>query len=82
MTKIVKCRHCEETFSRNCDLEKHMDEHENGKGFKCNTCEKTFHLKWRLNKHEKNHNENGVKIAVTSLTKNPVLSFACPIRNL
>ena len=56
-----KCKHCEETFSRNCDLEKHMDEHENGKGFKCNTSEKTFHLKWRLNKHEKNHNENGVK---------------------
>ena len=56
-----KCKHCEQTFSRNCDLEKHMDEHEEtGKGFKCNTCEKTFYLKWRQNKHEKNHHTIGV----------------------
>ena len=39
-----KCKHCEETFSRNCDLEKHMDDHVTKKGYQCNACEQTFHL--------------------------------------
>ena len=58
MTKYKKCKDCNKEFTRNSDLEKHLEEHKNIKEFKCDKCGKEFFLKWRLSKHEEIHHEN------------------------
>ena len=60
--QVIKCKLCKKAFSRNCDLEIHMDEHETERKYKCNKCEKTFHLQWRRDKHENIHEEKYVKL--------------------
>ena len=53
--KLHKCRMCEQTFPKICELETHiMDSHEY-KPFECTKCDKTFVLKWRLTKHRSGH---------------------------
>ena len=48
----LKCDSCYLVFSRNCDLELHLEtEHKTEKQFKCEKCEMTFVLNWRLKKH-------------------------------
>ena len=48
----IKCKLCKETFSKNCELEKHtVTIHDSEKTHACETCGKTFVLKWRLKKH-------------------------------
>ena len=55
---LKKCDICSESFTRNCDLETHLDnQHEKRKELKCDLCDKTFHLKWRLKMHMKLHTE-------------------------
>ena len=45
-TKGTKCMHCDETFSKNCELESHIEnEHESDQKHECNVCGKTFILK-------------------------------------
>ena len=54
------CEFCASTFSRNCDLEKHVKE-EHGSvqmNYKCEVCEKEFYLEWRYKKHEMVHKGN------------------------
>ena len=34
----------QENFLKICDMEIHMDKHENGKNYKCNSCGKLFTL--------------------------------------
>ena len=63
----------QENFLTICDMEIHMDEHENGKNYKCNSCGETFNIKWRPSKHEKNHKKTDIKIVVTLAIKNPAL---------
>ena len=60
--QVIKCKLCKKAFSRNCDLEIHMDEHETERKYKCNNCEKTFHLQWRRDKHEENHKQTNVTV--------------------
>ena len=48
----LKVKQCDESVSRNGDLEMHVKEnHENAEKHKCNICEKTFVLEWRMRKH-------------------------------
>ena len=54
---FVKCKECGEAFSKNCQLEEHLEEHANVKKFQCETCRKEFYLKWRLRKHMEVHSE-------------------------
>lgn len=53
----IKCAECEETFTKTCDLELHMEEHGKVKQFKCQVCRQEFYLKWRYQKHIKMHTE-------------------------
>jgi DNA-directed RNA polymerase subunit RPC12/RpoP len=55
---LIKCAECAKTFSKACELEEHMEEHEKPKDFKCETCGKEFFLEWRLKKHANNHSGN------------------------
>ena len=53
-----KCKECEETFTKNSDLEMHViTEHEQEKTFQCGICAKRFVLEWRMRKHLKMHEE-------------------------
>jgi hypothetical protein len=58
----IKCKECGKTFSRNHQLEEHMEEHSNVEKFNCETCNKDFFLKWRLQKHIKIHSEITTKV--------------------
>ena len=53
--KSIKCEECNEEFTRNCDLEVHLDGHTREKEFKCEVCGKGFFLQWRLRKHKELH---------------------------
>ena len=55
--KVIRCRFCDESFSQNYELEKHMEEHDVEKEFKCDVCGKHFFLQWRLKKHLNVHLE-------------------------
>ena len=55
---LTKCKECDEVFTWNSDLEKHMiQEHEHDRKFGCEVCDKKFVLEWRLKKHMKMHVE-------------------------
>ena len=58
-TKPKSCEDCGQSFSRNCDFEKHLDNHQKEKLFECDVCGKRFFLEWRLKKH------TGVHLEVT-----------------
>ena len=53
--KSTKCEECGREFSRNCDLENHLEDHEKEKSYECDQCGKSFFLEWRLKKHENVH---------------------------
>ena len=53
--EVIYCKECDTSFERNCDFEKHIDEHKLQKEFKCDICGKDFYLKWRLLKHKEMH---------------------------
>ena len=56
--RSIKCDLCDMVFSRNSDLELHLEiEHNKEKKFKCNKCEMSFVLNWRLQKHIDIHEE-------------------------
>ena len=60
--QVVKCKSCEESFERNCDLEEHIAEkHEITGNYSCDKCEKVFVLKWRRNKHREGHDKPSKK---------------------
>ena len=56
--KSAKCEECGKEFSRNCDFENHLEEHETEKSYGCDQCGKSFFLEWRLKKHENVHKGN------------------------
>ena len=58
-SKSVKCEDCGRLFSRNCDFEEHLEEHQTDKLFECKECGKKFYLEWRLRKHTNLHKEKG-----------------------
>ena len=51
----IKCLECPCEFSKNCDLEVHLEEHEQEKLYECEVCGKRFFLKWRLKMHKNVH---------------------------
>ena len=53
--EVIKCKECDKNFERNCDFEKHIEEHKLQKEFECDICGKDFYLKWRLLKHKEMH---------------------------
>ena len=55
----VDCAVCNESFTRNCELEVHIEVHH--KDPKLYKCDKAFFLSWRLRKHESIHASQGVK---------------------
>merc|ERR1712179_813766 len=58
-----KCDLYDMVFSRNSDLELHLEiEHNKEKKFKCNKCEMSFVLNWRLQKHIVIHEEKKMEI--------------------
>ena len=60
-SRSKKCGECGESFSKNCELEIHIENvHGKEKEHECETCGKTFHLKWRLKKHRLMHSNNPV----------------------
>ena len=53
---MIKCKLCDESFSKNCELEIHIKhEHESPVVSPCYACYKKFVLKWRLDMHKRNH---------------------------
>ena len=54
----IKCHVCGKEFSRNFELEKHIEEHQPEKEHRCDICGKLFYLEWRLNKHTDVHSQN------------------------
>ena len=56
--KSFKCDQCQESFGKNCDLEKHFDVNKKAKEHKCNICGNDFYLKLRLEKQEEIHTGN------------------------
>ena len=67
----VKCGMCDVSFTRNCDLEGHMEaQHKASKKFECNKCELKFFLNWRL-KNTKLFTQ--VKISKTATTRDALL---------
>ena len=54
------CEFCDSTFSKNCDLEKHVKVNHGSAqmSYKCDVCDKEFYLEWRSKKHQKVHNGN------------------------
>ena len=58
----IKCTKCSETFTKNSDLEEHIENvHIEKEKYKCDECEKTFVLKWRLKKHLNIHSSPDIK---------------------
>ena len=55
---MFKCKECGKTFTKNCELENHLEEHVDVNKFSCKTCNKEFCLNWRLQKHVKMHTES------------------------
>ena len=51
----INCSSCKRVFSKNSDLENHLEKDHNVEKFECENCDKKFALKWRLAKHEKMH---------------------------
>ena len=50
--KSFKCKMCDESFSQNSNMERHISAvHEEIKGFKCKMCEKSFSYKSNMEKH-------------------------------
>ena len=59
---VVKCKVCEEAFTKNSDLELHLKNvHEEKENHECDKCGKTFVLKWRLKKHMGIHDSPELK---------------------
>ena len=56
--KGIKCDECGLTFSKTCQLELHLVEHEKPKQFKCEICDKEFFLHWRMKKHMTIHSSS------------------------
>ena len=54
----IHCMECGKSFEKNCELEKHLNEHTKPKQFKCETCGKEFHKNWRMKKHQDSHGQN------------------------
>ena len=74
---IKSCNICEQSFKRNCDLEKHMDrQHVESERLKCAKCEKTFLLNWRLEKHELMHEK------IVKPCKYFISNLDCPFEQL
>ena len=55
VSKSMKCKECNDEFTRNCDLEAHLEGHKREKEFKCEVCGKGFYLNWRLRRHKEVH---------------------------
>ena len=36
--EVIYCKECDTSFERNCDFEKHIDEHKLQKEFNCDIC--------------------------------------------
>ena len=61
-SKEIKCKVCDKKFTKNCDLEVHLNsEHQEAKIYGCDKCEMTFVLKWRLDKHKNIHSSENLK---------------------
>ena len=57
-TRPNKCEHCDETFSRKCDLVIHTRMHNVVKPFSCNHCTKKFASKSGLKYHLESHSDS------------------------
>ena len=61
-TPRIKCKSCDKTFAKTCDLELHINEnHDLVEHLECDHCGKTFVLKWRLTKHLEIHTNKTIR---------------------
>ena len=77
--KIIKCKHCDESFDEFWKLETHMKTHREENKFECSECGKEFQIEWRLRKHMDIHtNTNGKKCHYFNNFKTcPYEEFGC-----
>ena len=72
---IIKCKTCDETFTKNSELETRMKSCHYAEEFKCDQCPKTFVLKWRLQKYQSNHSNMENMKGVHFYNNNKICAF-------
>ena len=61
-TPWIKCKLCDKTFEKTCDLEFHIKvDHDSVETLQCDKCDKTFALEWRLKKHQEIHSNKNIR---------------------
>jgi hypothetical protein len=61
-TPWIKCKSCDNTFEKTCDLEFHIKvNHDSVETIQCDKCDKTFALEWRFKKHQEIHTNKNIR---------------------
>ena len=61
-TPWIKCKLCDKTFEKTCDLESHIKvDHDSVETLQCEKCDKTFALAWRFKKHQDIHTNKNIR---------------------
>ena len=72
-TPWIKCKLCDKTFEKTCDLEFHIKvDHGSVETLQCEKCDKTFALAWRFKKHQEIHASKNIENVIISTIRNVV----------